>query len=158
LGIVSFSSLNEGDEFRDVAMGERHRKLSVHRAEIADCVTGEFQGETKFFVNDFDVFLCKRATVETPELKVAHDTLRMLEVMMQDVVGEYDVPEEVPEWHWVQQNASFSHVRNAEDGVWEFMVNVERFVDSADTPERLKPLFKKARLHKAAWMMFHQGT
>jgi len=33
-------------------------------------------------------------------------------VLMQDIVGNYEVPEEVPEWAWVEREASFGHVRN----------------------------------------------
>lgn len=154
LGVVPFSSLNEGDEFRDVDLGELYRKESVHRAQIVDYRDGEFKGEVVFFPNDFMVHSCKRS--EAPETVYA--TMQMFEVMMQDVVGDYEVPEEIPEWQWVQQNAAFSHLRNNQDGIWEFMVAVESFADSDDIPDKLKALFKKARHHKAAWIMFHQGT
>lgn len=156
MGVVAFSSLNEGDEFRDVDLGELYRKQSVHRAEIADFRTGEFQGEVKFFDKDFDVHLCKRA----PEPEPVYERLQILEVMMQDLVDEYDVPDNVPEWQWVQRNAAFSHRDNGKEdggGVWEFMVNVD-CADNAGMPAALKPLFEKARLHKAVWVMFHQGT
>ena len=159
-GVVAFSSLNEGDEFRDVDLGEMYRKLGVHRAEIADFRSGEFQGEVRFFDKDFDVHLCKRAPVLTPEPELVYERLQILEVMMQDFVDEYDVPDHVPEWQWVQRNAAFSHRDNGKEdggGVWEFMVNVD-CGDTEDMPAALKPLFEKARLHKAVWVMFHQGT
>lgn len=155
MGVVAFSSLNEGDEFRDVSLGELYRKQGVHRAEIANYQTGAFEGEVKFFDKDFDVFPCKRAQASIPEL--VYETLQIFEVMMQDFVDDYDVPDSVPEWQWVQKNAAFSHRDNGKDGgVWEFMVNVD--CATAGMPDTLKPLFEKARLHKAVWVMFHQGT
>lgn len=160
MGVVAFSSLNEGDEFRDVSLGELYRKQGVHRAEIADYQTGKFEGEVKFFDRDFDVFLCKRAPAPIPEPDLVYETLQILEVMMQDIVDEYEVPDHVPEWQWVQENAAFSHRDNGKEnggGVWEFMVNVE-CADAAGMPDALKPLFEKAHLHKAVWVMFHQGT
>lgn len=80
-----------------------------------------------------------------------------IEVQMQEVVGEYNVPEEVPEWAWVQKNASFSHNSNGkEDGVWEFLVHAESVSDDEDIPERLKKFFEMASAHEIAWVMFYQ--
>jgi hypothetical protein len=95
---------------------------------------------------------------EFQPVEVVYDSLQILEVMMQDFAGEYEVPAAVPEWQWVQEHASFSHVDNNTDGIWEFMVNVECEGDRSDMPAALKPLFAKARLHNAKWVMFHQGT
>lgn len=86
------------------------------------------------------------------------DMQGVLDVMMQDVVGDYEVPDTVPEWQWVQRNASFTHRDNGKDGVWDFMVNVACAGDAADMPALLQPLFAQARRQQAGWVLFHQGT
>jgi hypothetical protein len=97
------------------------------------------------------------ASVSAPYPQAYHP-FKGLEVMMQDVVGDYNVPEEIPEWSWVQENASFSHRDNGEDGVWDYIVNVALHENDAAMPERLKPLFETARKENAHWVLFHQGT
>jgi len=77
-------------------------------------------------------------------------------VMMQDVVGEYDTPDTVPEWAWVEENASYAHVRNGQDGIWEFVLNLGRQMDAI--PEKLVPVVEKARASNLAYLIFHQGT
>lgn len=78
------------------------------------------------------------------------------EVMMQDVVGDYDMPDQVPEWTWVEANASFGHLRNGLSGVWEFVLNLSRSFE--DIPERLKPVIDGARKDHISYLIFHQGT
>ena len=77
-------------------------------------------------------------------------------VMMQDVVGDYDTPDEIPEWKWVEDNASFAHVNNGEHGVWEFVLNLAR--GFTDVPDRLKPILQRASADGMAYVIFHQGT
>ena len=77
-------------------------------------------------------------------------------VMMQDIVGEYDVPEEVPEWAWVEREASFNHSRNGQDGIWEFVLNLSRTFK--DVPVKLKSTIEEARCANMAYLIFHQGT
>ena len=77
-------------------------------------------------------------------------------VMMQDIVGDYDVHSQVPEWAWVEREASYGHLRNGSDGIWEFVLNRSRTFD--DVPEKLKPVIEgelKAGVH---YIIFHQGT
>lgn len=81
----------------------------------------------------------------------------VLEVMMQDIVGDYDVPEQVPEWSWVESNASFAHVQNGTSGVWEFVLNLS-CVEMDDVPEKLRPVISKAVADNIAYLIFHQGT
>ncbi|MDK9702409.1 MAG: hypothetical protein OEL20_04665 [Sulfuritalea sp.] len=78
------------------------------------------------------------------------------EIMMQDIVGDYDVPEQVPEWVWVEQNASFNHVRNGQDGIWEFVLNLSRHFE--EIPVKLAPVIAKARQANVGYLIFHQGT
>lgn len=77
-------------------------------------------------------------------------------IMMQDIVGEYAVPEEIPEWSWIEGNASFHHVRNGQDGIWEFILNLSKTFD--DIPERINSVVEAARADQVTYLMFHQGT
>lgn len=76
-------------------------------------------------------------------------------IMMQDIVGPYDVPADVPEWAWVQTNASFVHRDNGTDGVWDYMVNVTRSLEGA--PKRLRAVLELARRQGVSLLLFHQG-
>ena len=111
-----------------------------------------------------DVFPVVSESAPATPVEVKHDTLKVFEVLMQDIVGDYDVPDGIPEWEWVQRNAAFSHRSNGEEGgVWEFMVHTDILDDDQTLnedpmPERLKPLFEDAWNSKASWIMFHQGT
>jgi len=78
------------------------------------------------------------------------------EVMMQDVVGEYDTPDQIPEWAWVQNNASFNHCKNGDSGVWEFVINLGKIL--IDIPERLRPVIAEARQKDLVYLIFNQGT
>lgn len=77
-------------------------------------------------------------------------------VMMQDLIGDYDTPDGISEWSWVERNASLSHTRNGEAGIWEFMLNLSRTFE--DIPSRLVTTIDKARENGVAYLMFHQGT
>lgn len=77
-------------------------------------------------------------------------------VMMQDLVGEYEVPENVPEWAWVEREASFNHCRNGEDGIWEFVLNLSRTFDGV--PEKLKAVIAQSRAAGMNYLIIHQGT
>lgn len=76
-------------------------------------------------------------------------------ILMQDVVGDYATPEEVPEWAWVEQHASFNHCQNGQYGVWEFVLNLNVL---SDIPARLVGVIKEARERNLAYLIFHQGT
>jgi hypothetical protein len=77
-------------------------------------------------------------------------------VMMQDVVGDYEVPDDVPEWLWIQANASYFHRDNGEDGVFEFILNLARSFE--EVPAKLEPLLEVARAQGIGYLLFHQGT
>jgi len=71
---------------------------------------------------------------------------------------EYDTPDTVPEWSWIQAVGSFAHRgNNKEPGVWEFMVYTERALEDETCPEALKVFFKQAQKADCPWVMFHQG-
>jgi hypothetical protein len=81
---------------------------------------------------------------------------RVASVLIQDLVGEYETPDQVPEWGWIQANASYGHRDNAVAGVWEFVINLSRSFD--DLPERLEPAIEAARRAGASYLLVHQGT
>lgn len=78
------------------------------------------------------------------------------EVMMQNVVGDYDDPSTVAEWTWVQGVASYAHVENGHGGVWEFVLNLANTFE--DVPVRLAPVIEEARHAGVSYLLFHQGT
>ena len=45
-------------------------------------------------------------------------------IQMHDIVGDYDVPDTVQEWQWIEKKASFSHRSNGQHGVWDFILNL----------------------------------
>lgn len=87
--------------------------------------------------------------------------INVIEVNLVEVLNEYDVPEDVPDWNWVEQHHSFAHKGNGvEGGVWEFMIHTSKaenpdFVEGM--PATLRPFFELAKTKGAAWVMFHQG-
>ncbi len=81
---------------------------------------------------------------------------KVLSAMMQDVVGDYDTPDQVPEWAWVEANASYVHSRNASDGIWEFMLNLSCTFEG--DPGRLAPAITAACAEGAAYLIIHQRT
>ena len=83
-------------------------------------------------------------------------------VMMQDVVGSYDSPDQVPEWTWVQQHSSFDHRQNGVAGVWEFVLNMAVFQNGdappLEVPPKLKGVIQEAQAMGLNYLIFHQGT
>lgn len=77
------------------------------------------------------------------------------DVLMPDIF-DYDTPDEISEWAWIEKNASFKHAKNGEDGVFEFMLNTS--LDFTDIPSSLAPYIEEAKDKKIAYLLFHQGT
>lgn len=77
-------------------------------------------------------------------------------VIMEEIVGEYDVPSQVREWAWVEQHSSFSHNRNGQEGVWEFVLNLSLTFDGI--PQLLKPVLAEAISKKLSYLIFRQST
>lgn len=84
------------------------------------------------------------------------DSQTVREFLVQDLVGDYDTPDDVPEWTWIQQNASYCHVRNGQSGIWEFVLNLSITFD--DVPKRFQHVLDLARLDGISYCIFHQGT
>jgi hypothetical protein len=117
-----------------------------------------FNGQAK--IND--PVEVEEVTVEPPQYsaKGRYNRMSIIEVNLVDVLNEYDVPDECPEWKWVEDNHRWAHKsNNAEPGVWEFMVNVDKHNPDLlkGVPAVLKPFFEEALRLDAPWIMFHQG-
>jgi hypothetical protein len=82
-----------------------------------------------------------------------------LDVYMPDVVGHYDRAEDVPEWQWIADQASFAHLDNR-NAAYEFIVHVDEEMHPDDyeaIPETLKPFFARAKREGIARICFHNG-
>lgn len=77
------------------------------------------------------------------------------DILMPDIF-DYDTPDEISEWAWIEKNASFKHAKNGEDGVFEFMLNTS--LEFTDIPSALAPYIEEAKEKKIAYLLFHQGT
>jgi len=83
------------------------------------------------------------------------NTEAIVSIDLSDVIA-YENPDEVLEWDWIQRNASFSHVKNAENGVWEFLINLSK--EFGDMPETLLGILSEAKEKGISYILFHQGT
>lgn len=89
--------------------------------------------------------------------------LTVLEVNLNEHF-DYDTPEALPEWQWIQEHARFAHCGNGdEDGVWEFMIYLSFHVgpeaseSKKNIPDRLRPFFAQAEACGAVWILFYQA-
>ena len=73
---------------------------------------------------------------------------------MPALVGNYASPKDVPEWAWVERNASFSHWENGQGSVLEFVVNLANELD--DIPPKLEPAIAAARSAGMGYLLFFQ--
>lgn len=109
--------------------------------------------------NDVDEWLQAKSAVFSAEGLFSE--LNVIEVNLVEVLNEYDAPDDVPDWKWVEEHHSFAHKGNGVDGgVWEFMVNTAKMEDEdfvEGMPPTLRPFFELAQAKGAAWVMFHQG-
>lgn len=68
----------------------------------------------------------------------------------------YDTPDDLPEWDWIREKASFEHRDTGSEGVWEFAVNVS--LDHEPVPSALEEVFQAAQRGGFEYVIFHQGT
>lgn len=81
--------------------------------------------------------------------------MEILEVRMIDLIDDYTIPDEMPEWRWIEEQASFSHRGNGtEEGVWEFVINLSSHLDNV--PDTLLSVIKYAQQEQCAYIVFHQ--
>lgn len=87
----------------------------------------------------------------------------VVEINVTDFI-EYDEPQTVQEWRWIQTQASFAHTENGTGpGVWEFMVRADKLralVDEgggSQVPSLLRKAIESALEKRPTWILFHQG-
>lgn len=90
------------------------------------------------------------------EAKQGTNVLGVLDVEMCSVVGEYENPDDVIEWNWVEHNASFTHKDNGKAGIWDFMLNIA--VEHTNIPAKLLPVINSAKYKGYSYILFNQGT
>jgi hypothetical protein len=87
---------------------------------------------------------------------IERQTQAILDVCMPDIIGDYDVPDNIPEWKWIEEKACYSHNLNGQDGIWEFIVNLAYGIENV--PEKLAPVIAAANRDGVNYILFHQGT
>jgi hypothetical protein len=95
-------------------------------------------------------------SVVVEEEEQDHNAFGMLDVDMSSVVGEYENPDDVIEWKWVERNASLSHKDNGKLGIWDFMLNIA--VEHTNIPAKLLPVINSAKYKGYTYILFNQGT
>lgn len=82
---------------------------------------------------------------------------KTLDINMTNIVDDYEVPTEAPEWRWVEKHASFEHKdNNIVGGVWEFLLNISEELPP-NVPTKLESLLKEAKEKGFSYILFHQG-
>lgn len=164
-----------GERIDDAIESQAHVSLVNHMVDEITRLLGCIKDEALHRTVTFEV--CKalraQALVQVPAAQVGGQTDDQVSadeffpgasgeevgsVMMQDVVGEYDVPADVPEWTWVEQVASFSHTRNGQDGVWEFVLNLANEHCQVNIPARFQSVMAEAQAKNIHYLIVHQGT
>ncbi|MFB2906249.1 hypothetical protein ACE1BH_15110 [Aeromonas jandaei] len=82
----------------------------------------------------------------TPALQVGYPVMKMLDVAMSTIVGDYDDADLVPEWQWVKRMASHEHV-----GV--YILNLALELDAY--PPTLQPLLAAATQAGVSYILFY---
>jgi hypothetical protein len=122
---------------------------------------GQDCGGSDCFIDADDVNKWLEARTRSYTADGLFSELNILEVNLVNVLNEYDVPDDVLDWQWVEEHHSFAHRGNGvEGGVWEYLVHVEQMEDPdfvENIPATLRPFFELALEKGYAWVMFHQG-
>ncbi|XAG69354.1 hypothetical protein MRM75_22720 [bacterium 19CA06SA08-2] len=89
----------------------------------------------------------------TPALQVGYTVMKMLDVAMSTIVGDYDDADLVPEWQWVKQMASHEHVGVKDNSAYEYMLNLALELDAY--PPTLQPLLAAATQAGVSYILFY---
>ncbi len=86
--------------------------------------------------------------------------MKIMDVSMPELLGNYENAEAVPEWAWVKYHSSYDFVDNNSDfSGYEFIVNVAlvtpEILERPDFPEKLRPVFRMALQNDVAYVLFH---
>lgn len=100
---------------------------------------------------------CEMHVLLTRESLPGATAMEIGDVCMTDLY-EYETPDQVPAWAWVEENASYAHKDNGQDGVWEFVLNLDPEKHFEHIPAELQPIIAKARADGLGYLVIHQGT
>ncbi|HDO1322071.1 TPA: hypothetical protein P2R00_004303 [Aeromonas veronii] len=89
----------------------------------------------------------------TPTPQVGYPVMKMLDVAMSTIVGDYDDADLVPEWQWVKRMASHEHVGVKDDSTYEFTLNLAMELDAI--PPALQPLLTAAQQAGVNYILFY---
>ena len=92
-------------------------------------------------------------TTSAPQ--VGYLVVKMLDVAMSTIVGDYDDADLVPEWQWVKRMASHEHVGVKDDSAYEFTLNLAMELDAI--PPALQPLLTAAQQAGVNYILFYNG-
>lgn len=81
---------------------------------------------------------------------------KIMDINLAEILDEYDTPENILEWLWIEREASYTHRDNGDSGIWEFVLNLSR--DFVDIPVTLLPIINLAIENDVSYILFHQGT
>ncbi|MCW0504749.1 hypothetical protein [Aeromonas piscicola] len=84
-----------------------------------------------------------------------HSVMKMLDVAMSAIVGDYDDADQVPEWQWVKRMASHEHVGVKDDSAYEHTLNLAMELDAI--PPALQPLLTAAQQAGVNYILFYNG-
>lgn len=84
-----------------------------------------------------------------------HTVMRMLDVAMSTIIGDYDDAGLVPEWQWVKRLASHEHVGVKDDSAYEYTLNLAMEIDTI--PPALQPLLTAAQQAGVNYILFYNG-
>ena len=91
----------------------------------------------------------------TPAPQVGYPVMKMLDVAMSTIVGDYDDADLVPEWQWVKRMASHEHVGVKDDSAYEYTLNLAMALDAI--PPALHPLLTAAQQAGVNYILFYNG-
>jgi len=88
--------------------------------------------------------------------QLANSDRAIRSVHLQELVGESVLLNAVPEFCWVAENASFTRCRNAQIGLWEFILDLHTAF--TDIPPLLCMEIQTAREEGISYLLFLQKT
>ena len=89
----------------------------------------------------------------TPTPLVGYPVMKMLDVAMSTIVGDYDDADLVPEWQWIKRMASHEHVGVKDNSAYEYMLNLALELDAY--PPALQPLLAAAMQAGVSYILFY---
>lgn len=97
----------------------------------------------------------------TENEKYPWSVMKIMDVSMSGLVGDYDSVDDVMEWAWVKQHASFQFVNDeSESAGYELIINVANYnpeisASPLPAPEKLRPVFEWALENDIGYILFH---